>query len=1044
MPFVTFSRDERTRPAEGGKSRLGFEVLEDRLAPAATPVLVSVANPNPNPDQFAAFGANGPVDVISATEFGDVLLVQSTATNLVPNQLTPPGQLNLFRFQVDPNNPRGGAFELISKSTDPRFASVSKGVGVERSSLRATDPFGNPLLGVNRQPAIALNAVMNEDGSAIAFISTANANDLDPSIAVAADGGGPDLFVWSRSTGTVTLASRTDTDQAVGSVSNPFISQDGKTVSFVSDTRAEVVLGPSNVRQVVAPANSSVAGLVVLYDLIRDTPSTPDLFRAVVGQTPQPLSYQINPTPQRIFLGFDAKTFQQIFVDVNFYVMHGDLKVDPLNRYSTIGAASFYAVRTNQNKSPDASTQYSDLWQYQFDATQPLGQASSAKLFVNELGDNSQSGPGKDATGTFDNIVIARRSGTAVFTYRDLVDGPPGDLVRGPNGESFVSVSRDFELFRATTATGGVGAELITASAAAPNVGANGKLFRLEIAPGQFADRPDPRGYNLTPDGAYLAFTSTATDLNLALPLVDVNGNLPDVFQRNFQTSENQAISVTDASRPTLRQLATTSPDQIPPLRTGSLGSRFPTQTADGLVVAFESDTPADEMTGSPTAGFAVQDTNGKADLFINDVIKLDTLVVSIGGTGNTTGNGGSFAPAMITRVLPIPDPAARFFRNFAVFFSSAATDLDSEATVDPFAIAFPSDRTTLPQLYYQLFPIFITSLSQTFAYSGGDNGFVATAKLDRNGQIVTTNKFQPFRGWTGELRVASADFNGDEVVDVVVGAGPGGGPRVAIIDGFNGRVINDFFAFEPTFRGGVYVGTIDRDGDGVSEILVGAAEGGGPRFQIYDQTGTFVQMDKFAYEVSARTGVRVASGDVNGDGTQDVVVAAGVGGGPRVQVFDGRFLPNLVQLANFFAFEESQRGGAYVSAGNFDGDRFDGNGDGEENEGTDDIVVGGGPEGGPRVRVFNGANITGINPTKAHTFADFFAFDENRRDGVRVLLRDINGDRIADIVAGTGGGFPQIRTYRGGNAGGSDAPVFLTEFVPFDTLIGFSGAWVG
>ena len=61
---------------------------------------------------------------------------------------------------------------------------------------------------------------------------------------------------------------------------------------------------------------------------------------------------------------------------------------------------------------------------------------------------------------------------------------------------------------------------------------------------------------------------------------------------------------------------------------------------------------------------------------------------------------------------------------------------------------------------------------------------------------------------FTGGVRVAAVDLDDDSVAEVIVGAGPSSaGPRVRIFDSLGTTELDAFFAFEPSFAGGVYVG---------------------------------------------------------------------------------------------------------------------------------------------------------------------------------------------------------------------------------------------
>jgi len=70
--------------------------------------------------------------------------------------------------------------------------------------------------------------------------------------------------------------------------------------------------------------------------------------------------------------------------------------------------------------------------------------------------------------------------------------------------------------------------------------------------------------------------------------------------------------------------------------------------------------------------------------------------------------------------------------------------------------------------------------------------------------------------------------------------------------------------------------------------------------------------------------------------------------------------------------------------------------------DGKADLVAGGGPGGGPRVTIFDGASLFA---STQKPIANFFTGDVNSRGGVRVAVKNLDGDTKADVLTGSGTG---------------------------------------
>ncbi len=179
---------------------------------------------------------------------------------------------------------------------------------------------------------------------------------------------------------------------------------------------------------------------------------------------------------------------------------------------------------------------------------------------------------------------------------------------------------------------------------------------------------------------------------------------------------------------------------------------------------------------------------------------------------------------------------------------------------------------------------------------------------------------------------------------------------------------------------GSVRVAVGDFDGDGFDDIVTARSSGNG-RIRVFDgTTGLPIAIGGHAQvnpgTLNPTDGVFIAAGDITGDGRADIVIGESTGGG-RVIVIDG-VSGNVAN--SFLPFSPAYKGGVQVAVGDVNGD------------GRADIIAAQKSKGA-KVKVFDGTNLA--------TLLSFSAGGGNR---VNIAAGDVNGDGKADIIAGSVG----------------------------------------
>jgi hypothetical protein len=228
------------------------------------------------------------------------------------------------------------------------------------------------------------------------------------------------------------------------------------------------------------------------------------------------------------------------------------------------------------------------------------------------------------------------------------------------------------------------------------------------------------------------------------------------------------------------------------------------------------------------------------------------------------------------------------------------------------------------------------------------------------------------------------------EAARLAVGSDAGMPPEVKVYDAVTHQMKFDFYAYAPGFLGGVRVALGDVNGDGKPDLITVPGPGMAAEVKVFDgATGVMIR-DFYAFGAGQTGGSFIASGDITADDFADIVVGLDAGPAAQVRAFSGLTTGMLYDFYPYGGFS----GGARVAVGDVDGDGFG------------DIITGTGPGSAGIVRAFSGATGSMIR--------DFYAFDASFTGGVFVAAGDTNGDGSAEIIVGAGSGAGEVRVFDG------------------------------
>jgi hypothetical protein len=235
-----------------------------------------------------------------------------------------------------------------------------------------------------------------------------------------------------------------------------------------------------------------------------------------------------------------------------------------------------------------------------------------------------------------------------------------------------------------------------------------------------------------------------------------------------------------------------------------------------------------------------------------------------------------------------------------------------------------------------------------------------------------------------GDYQITTRDLNNDGLAEILIAGTVNSRPALLTLNGVTGGLFDaPIYLSDKPSPFTTFVTAADIDGDGVLEVIVSSERGPG-KYSIYRRVNGQLALSAeqaVPFDDGYIGGVRVAAGDLNGDGKDEILVGSGVGAEASVRAYDASG-----QLVSAFVLPSSfARAGVLLKTGDYNGD------------GLLDLFVASGRRGSSQVAVFDGRSPIGSPRTADHLIDNIFT-DPSLIAPMDIALGDSDGDELDEL----------------------------------------------